>query len=77
MVENTGLAKIPFQIEIRRNESLAWSIRTELQWPHANDQVVVVVPTSVYEYEENPGPARTYEELVLRSAPCTVVQFKV
>lgn len=70
MIEMTGLDKIPFQIEIRRGESLGWSLRSEFQWPHVNEQLVVVVPSHG---AQNP----TFEQFVLGAAPCSVIECPV
>lgn len=67
VIETSGLEKVPFQIEIRRNESLGWSLRSEFQWPHMQEQLVVVVPSLG---PEHPG----FEQFVLSVAPCPVIE---
>jgi hypothetical protein len=70
MVESTGLDKVPFQIEIRRGESLSWSLRSEFQWPHMHEQLTVVVPSL--------GPEqRGFEQFVLSMAPCPVIECPI
>jgi len=79
IIEQSGLeaeasqGSCQFQIEIRRNESLSWSIRSEFQWPHVEEQLVVV---AVSHLNEPPGQ-RPYEEFILKAAPCQVIDYKI
>lgn len=81
-IQSSGLLQIPFQIEIRQGESLGWSLRSELSWPHVVESMVVVVPSHWQKFKENReyDPAAeplTFEEEVLQLAQCPVIQFKL
>jgi hypothetical protein len=73
MIEQSGLERIPFQVEVRRGETLGWSMRSEFQWPHVNEQLMVVVPSH---YKQR-WPETSFESFILEAAPCPVVEFPV
>lgn len=73
MIEQSGLTKVPFQVEVRRGETLGWSMRSEFQWPHVNEQLMVVVPSH---YQQR-WPQQSFESFILRAAPCPVIEFPV
>lgn len=79
IIEQSGLeaeaskGSCQFQIEIRRKESLSWSLRSEFQWPHVEEQLIVV---AVSHLNEPPGK-RPYEEFILKAAPCQVIDYKI
>ncbi len=72
MVETSGLLNHQFQIEIRRSESLGWSLRSEFQWPHVNEQMIVIVPS----YQHSGHIGESFDGFILKAAPCPVVEFK-